>query len=244
MGIGLHGMGRRVRPILFFPLLLVVAVFLSSCVTTSHLADKFAQPPPSASVLLVEPDIILFELTAGGLEEPKVEWTEAAKTNVKESLSRLLQEKGDRIIPDKAPADAQDYLETYSQLVKLHEGVGQTVLIHCYMPVYKLPTKEGCFDWKLGESVKALKERTGADYALFVYLRDSYASAGRTGLIVAAAILGIGIQGGMQLGFASLVDLNTSQIIWFNRLFSSVGDLRTPDAAVKAVEKLLSEIPL
>lgn len=244
MGIRLHGMRRRSRSILFFGLVLVGFVSFAGCVATTHLADQFAQPPPSTNVLLVEPDIILFELTAGGLEEPKADWTEAAKTNVKENLSRLLQAKGDRLIPDQPPADAPDHIRIYSQLLKLHEGVGQTILIHKYMPIYNLPTKEGRFDWKLGESIKALKERTGADYALFVYLRDSYTSPGRAALIVAAAIFGIGVQGGMQLGFASLVDLNTGQIIWFNRLISSVGDLRTPDAALAAVQQLLADIPL
>jgi hypothetical protein len=244
MRIRLHGMRRRSKSVLFFGLVLVGFVSLAGCVATTHLGDQFAQPPPSTNVLLVEPDIILFQLTAGGLDEPKADWTEAAKTNVKENLSRLLQAKGDRLIPDRPPADAPDHMQIYSQLLKLHEGVGQTILIHKYMPIYNLPTKEGRFDWRLGESVKTLKERTGADYALFVYLRDSYTSPGRAALIVAAAILGIGIRGGMQLGFASLVDLNTGQIVWFNRLVSSVGDLRTPDAAQAAVQQLLADIPL
>jgi hypothetical protein len=62
--------------------------------------------------------------------------------------------------------------------------------------------------------------------------------------MVAAAILGIGLQGGMQLGFASLVDLQTGQIVWFNRLMSEVGDLRTPEAAQNAIEELLANLPL
>ena len=92
--------------------------------------------------------------------------------------------------------------------------------------------------------MKSLKEDTGADYALFVYLRDSYTSPGRAALIVAAAILGVGLQGGVQLGFASLVDLQTGQIVWFNRLMSGVGDLRTPEAAEKAIQELLANNPL
>jgi hypothetical protein len=92
--------------------------------------------------------------------------------------------------------------------------------------------------------VKSLKVDTGADYALFVYLRDSYTSPGRAALMVAAALFGVGLQGGVQLGFASLVDLQTGQIVWFNRLVSPVGDLRTPEAAEKAVQELLVNNPL
>jgi|GEM_PF-187102 len=214
------------------------------CATTYHMGSGCAQPPPSANVLLIEPDVILFELTTGGLEEPRADWTQAAKTNVGKTLDRILREHGDKLFPFQVPLDSPDRVHTYEQVLKLHEAVGQTILIHKYMPYYNLPTKEGRFDWSLGESLTTLKERTRADYALFIYLRDSYASPGRTALMVTAALFGIGIQGGLQLGFASLVDLQTGQIVWFNRLFRTVGDLRTPEAAEKAVQQLLTNIPL
>lgn len=229
-------------------LLLVSAVLiaLGGCVTpSSQRGDHCATPPASTSVLLIEPDIILFELTAGGLEEPRADWTEAAKANVGKKLAESLQKTGDKLIPHQPSVNAPAKMHTQEQVLKLHEVVGQTVLIHKYIPIYELPTKQGCFDWGLGECVKALKEDTGADYALFVYLRDSYTSPGRAALMVASALLfGVVPQGGMQLGFASLVDLQTGQIVWFNRLMSGVGDLRTPEAAEKAIQELLANNPL
>jgi len=228
--------------------LLLVSALLIACggcaTTSSQRGDRCATPPASTNVLLIEPDIILFELTAGGLEEPRADWTEAAKVNVGKKLDAILQKTGDKPIPHQPPVKAPDRMHTQEQILKLHEVVGQTVLIHKYIPIYNLPTKEGCFDWGLGECVKSLKEDTGADYALFVYLRDSYTSPGRAALIVAAALFGVGLQGGVQLGFASLVDLQTGQIVWFNRLMSGVGDLRTPEAAEKAIQELLANIPL
>jgi hypothetical protein len=227
-------------------LLLVSAVLIAcgGCVTTSQRGDRCATPPASTNVLLIEPDIILFELTTGGLEEPRADWTEIAKVNVARKLGEILQKSGDKLIPHQPPVKTPDRMHTHEQILKLHEVVGQTVLIHKYIPVYNLPTKEGCFDWGLGECVNSLKEDTGADYALFIYLRDSYTSPGRAALMVAAALFGVGIPGGVQLGFASLVDLQTGQIVWFNRLMSPVGDLRTPEAAEKAIQELLVNIPL
>jgi|WetSurMetagenome_2_1015567.scaffolds.fasta_scaffold10368_4 hypothetical protein len=228
-------------------LLLVLAVLIAcgGCATaSSQRGDHCATPPASTNVLLIEPDIILFELTAGGLEEPRADWTEAAKANVGKKLAESLQKTGDKLIPHQLPANAPAKMHTQEQILKLHEVVGQTVLIHKYIPIYELPTKQGCFDWGLGECVRTLKEDTGADYALFVYLRDSYTSPGRAALMVAAALFGVGIQGGVQLGFASLVDLQTGQIVWFNRLVSPVGDLRTPEAAEKAIQELLVNNPL
>jgi hypothetical protein len=226
--------------------LLVSAVLITcgGCVTTSQKGDRCATPPPSTNVLLIEPDIILFELTAGGLEEPRADWTEAAKGNVAKKLDAILKKRDDTLIPHQLPMNAPERLRSQEQIIKLHEVVGQSVLIHKYIPIYELPTKQGCFDWGLGECVKSLKEDTGADYALFVYLRDSYTSPGRAALMVAAALFGVGIPGGVQLGFASLVDLQTGQIVWFNRLVSPVGDLRTPEAAEKAIQELLVNIPL
>jgi len=111
-----------------------------------------------------------------------------------------LKKTGDKLIAHQPPVNVPDRMHTQEQILKLHEVVGQTVLIHKYIPIYDLPTKEGCFDWGLGECLKSLKEDTGADYALFVYLRDSYTSLGRAALIVAAALFGVGLQGGVQLG--------------------------------------------
>ena len=226
-------------------LVCVALIACGGCVTASQRGDACAVPPPSTNVLLIEPDIILFEMTAGGLEEPRADWTEAARVNVGRKLDEMLQKSGDKLIPYQPQEKAQDRMHDYDQILKLHEVVGQSVLIHKYISIYNLPTKEGCFDWTLGECVNALKKDTGTDYALFVYLRDSYASPGRVAvMVVAAAVFGVGIPGGMQLGFASLVDLQTGQIVWFNRLASPVGDLRTPEAAEKAIQELLMNIPL
>ena len=227
-------------------LVLAVLIALGGCVTaSSQRGDHCATPPASTSVLLVEPDIILFELTAGGLEEPRADWTETAKVNVTKKLDETLQKTGDKLIPYEPPEKTPDLMRAHVQILKLHEVVGQTVLIHKYIPYYELPTKQGWFDWGLGECVKSLKRETGADYALFVYLRDSYTSPGRAAFMVAAVLLfGVVPQGGMQLGFASLVDLQTGQIVWFNRLVSPVGDLRTLEAAEKAIQELLANNPL
>ena len=80
---------------------------------------------------------------------------------------------------------------------------------------------------------------------LFVYLRDSHASAGRIGLSIAAALGGISVPLGRQTGFALLADLRTGQIIWFNQLLigSLTSDLRDPDSARSSIEALLRGCP-
>ena len=122
--------------------------------------------------------------------------------------------------------------------------LGQAITIHTYFAGYNLPTKQDAFDWSLGGDVQRLNDRYNADCALFIFLRDSYASAGRKAAMVVGALAGFYVAGGRQMGFASLVDLNTGDILWFGRLLRETGDLRKPEPASEAVQQLLAGIPL
>jgi hypothetical protein len=103
-----------------------------------------------------------------------------------------------------------------------------------------LPTKKDNFDWTLGPGVESLRAHYNGDYALFVYVRDSYSSGSRMAM---SLLLGVPT-GAMQVGFASLVDLRTGRIVWFNRLISSTGSLKTDKGAAASVDNLLHGMPL
>ena len=107
----------------------------------------------------------------------------------------------------------------------------------------KLPTKDGKLLWSLGDAVRPLKERTGADYALFTWIRDTYASNERKLTIVAMALLGSIMLPGEQVGYASLVDLNDGRVVWFNELQRFHGDLREAGPAAETVKTLLKGFP-
>jgi hypothetical protein len=226
--------------------LLLLTVLLGGCAQTSVLVRDRSWPRATGTVRVVvmPPDVELSELTAGGLLEPKADWTEQARLHVSAGLERYLKTKGTTVVPYGPPAPGSEDEASDVQLVKLHDAVGGAILVHKYVPVMALPTKADRFDWTLGASATRLQSRTGADYALFVLFRDSYASAGRVALMVGAAILGVGVTGGRQVGFASLVDLRTGDVLWFNRLVNPAGDLRTMEPAAKAVQSLLVELPL
>jgi hypothetical protein len=108
----------------------------------------------------------------------------------------------------------------------------------------KLPTKNERLDWSLGDAVQPLKARTGADYALFTWIRDTYASNERKATMIALALLGAISTGGEQIGYASLVDLNSGRVVWFNDLRRMSGDLRDERSAMETVETLLEGFPV
>ena len=197
-------------------------------------------------VLLMPMDIELSALTAGGVLEPNAAWTAEAKKYVHSAICEQISSKcGADVIDLESLSDQlnEEELKLQVQLIKLHEVVGQTILKHKYLQPFNLPNKKNAFDWTLGEKSRFLKEKFNADYALFIYLRDSYSTGGRVAVILVGAVFGVSVPGGQQVGFASLVDLKSGKVIWFNRLMRGVGDLRNEENADSSVELLLSDFP-
>ncbi len=137
--------------------------------------------------------------------------------------------------------------EVVLELERLHETVGRSIKLHKYTPGGDLPTKKGALDWTLGELAVEYGKSSGYDYALFLYATDSFSSGGRKAL-QAMAFLGCAVgvcllpPGGSQQAFVSLVDLRSGKVVWFNNLFSEVGDIRTEEGADELVHRLLDSM--
>lgn len=224
----------------------VALSFLSACVTSSfHTSDQLKErrAQEGLRIVVISPDVELSELTAGGVTIPQADWTETAEGLIKEHVRGQLAGADAQVIYASDVQSDEPISDAENQVVKLHGLVGGSIMLHQYLPGFQLPTKKDKFEWSLGPDVKVLKDKYGADYALFLFVRDSYSSAGRVAVIAIAAILGVGISGGAQVGFASLVDLDTGEVVWFNRLARGTGDLRESEKAAETVEQLLSNFP-
>lgn len=197
----------------------------------------------SVSVLLMPVDIELSALTAGGIKEVRADWTATAKGLVSEALRQQLAKHDDKLLEYAEPKDLER-VQQHAQIIKLHGVVGETIMLYTVLPAATPPTKKDIFDWSLGTEVTDLREVSGADYGLFIYIRDSYATAGRKALIVTSALLGVNVTAGTQAGFATLVDLSDGSVVWFNRIANQSGDLRTEGPAYSTVEELIEDIPL
>ncbi len=223
---------------------LIFSLALAGCEVASFYAkEKLERGDKTAHVLLMTPDVQLGEVTAGGLVEPNAEWTAIAEKHVVAALKEQLTKRKSRLVIYHAPKADTGKARIHNQFIKLHSAVGSSILMHKFAAL-TLPTKEDKFDWSLGPQARVIGHEYGADYALFVYLRDTYTSPGRVAVIVLLAVLGVGAPGGAQIGFASLVDLETGDILWFSRLARASGDLRTLSAAKESVKTLLQDFPL
>lgn len=219
-------------------------VFLSTALAhaadSRNLAPGFEFLPKNAKIVVMPTDIELFSVSAGGIAEPKADWTDAANRYFKAALSKKKTGLGVDSV-DLSEKDADDLAEINT----LHAAIARSIQAHHFGPgILRLPTKDGKLDWSLGDPVREIGQRTGAQYALFSWIRDSYASPERIAATIALAFIGIGIApGGMQQGYASLVDLSTGRVVWFNHLMRGYGGLREPEKAAETLDALLTNFP-
>jgi hypothetical protein len=203
-----------------------------------HLAPGFTVRAAQSKLVVMPAEMELFSISAGGIQEPRADWTEAAQKNFKAALLAKRAALGANVI-EMSTQQADEF----APILSLHGNVAESIFYHHASNGPRLPTKDGRLDWTLGEAVRPLKEKTGADYALFTWIRDSYASGERKAAMVALALLGSITLGGEQVGYASLVDLNTGRVVWFNDLVRMSGDLREPQPAEETVDTLLKGFP-
>lgn len=205
----------------------------------NQLAPGFAQLAKSAKIVVMPVDVELFSMSAGGVNEPKADWTASAHQHMKAALKARTTKLGlSASQMEEAAADE------FSEHIALHAAVARSIALHHSMGGgWALPTKESKLDWSFGDAMQGLQAKTGAKYGLFVWVRDSYASAERKLAMVGLALLGVGITGGSQVGYASLIDLESGQVLWFNRLARATGDLREVDSAAESIEALLQGFP-
>jgi hypothetical protein len=215
-------------------------LFLVGCATTTNVqqVDQLESIGENPRIVLMPPDIRYYLLTASGLPEANVEWTEAANAN----FSKALLDYAEKIGADVKPISPDNLSPEEIQYETLHSAVGLTLMQH-HFGYTKLPSKAGNFDWSLGPDINTIAQNHDADYALFVFYRDYQASGGRVAFAILAAAAGVGVDTGSEHGFASLVDLKTGDIVWFNVVNAGAGELRDADSAAKTVDALFKDIP-
>jgi hypothetical protein len=240
-----------------------IAVALSACMVTSacvqsrQIADlQFTPPQGEFKLLVMRPDVTVNSVTTGGLPEPRADWTDQARANVIAAMRAQQAERGGNVqVLERRDQLAGVSADAVADLERLHSAVGNSIALHKYLGA-GLPTKRNQgLDWTLGEEAVSLGRTTGYQYALFLHAEDNIVSGGR----VALQVLGIAgcfvgfcapnIGGGGQFAYASLVDLRSGEVVWFNVLQTGsqiagikMGDMRTQEGAAQLVERLLGRM--
>ena len=234
---------------------IALSVTTSACVETRQFADvQFTPPQGDYKLLVLRPDVNVNEMTLGGMSQPRADWSAQARAAIVNALRAQQGARGGRLlIADRRGSVPGVDAETVAEIERLNYVVAQSIVLHKYQGMY-LPTKRPGLDYTLGEAAVELGRRTGYDYMLFMHAEDNRASAGRTALqVVGIAGCFIGFcapSGGQnQLAYASLVDLRSGDVVWFNVLQTgsqlpgvTFGDIRTPQGAAQLVDRLLGRM--
>lgn len=195
-----------------------------SAINPALLQNLDARPK---KIVLLPPQVFVFELSAGGVPTRMADWEAAARDNLSAAATRVAQESGLFELlpaPPLAPADL-DRLDAH---IGLYDRVAQSVFVYGRGEQSAWAHKKNEFDYTVGPGLAFLREQTGADAALIVLGADFISSGGRKAAFIAGLALGIIMPLGQSFMTAGIVDLKTGDVQWMSFDASSHMDSRNP----------------
>lgn len=178
-------------------------------------------------VVLLPPQVFVFELSAGGVPTRMADWEAAARDNLVAAATRLARDSGLFELvptPSLAPADL-DQLDAH---IGLYDRVAQSVFVYGRGEQSAWAHKKNEFDYTVGPGLAFLREQTGADAALIVLGSDFISSGGRKAAFIAGLALGVIMPLGQSFVTAGIVDLKTGDVQWMSFDSSASMDTRKP----------------
>lgn len=227
----------------------VGTLFLTGCATAPATYRTLARTPervPKLHTVVVAPlDAELSELSAGGLLERRDDWTDQATANL---TSAIAAETGWQPSTE-LPADQLAKLRAETDDV---QSLLRAISLNHFMTAIPgrapapFPVKSTELTYQTGP-LKDYVAAVGSEAVLFVFVRNSYATAGRKSLLalsfIGAAFTGVAIipAMGSDVMSAALVE-SDGTVLWCN--FNLGGeDPRTPAGARDVAKKLLAGLP-
>jgi len=167
-------------------------------------------------ILLIEPEIYVKELSVGGVAEKVDDWSNQAKSNVRRALDQQISSKHlfDKLeVPSSLSTDETVSLDEH---VALYDVVGFNAFYFGKSQFDGWKHKKKEFDYTLGDGLKSLADKTGADAALFIVGEDHVSSGGRKAARVFAALFGVVLPASPTFLSVGLIDLKTGDLLWMN----------------------------
>jgi hypothetical protein len=178
-------------------------------------------------IVLLPPQVFVFELSAGGVPTRMADWEALARDNLAATATRLA-ESGHLFELVPAPPLTAEEAEQLEAHIGLYDRVAQSVFVYGRGEQSAWAHKKYEFDYTVGPGLAFLRERTGADAALIVLGSDFISSGGRKAAFVAGLALGIIMPLGQSFVTAGVVDLASGDVRWMSFDSSSRIDTRDP----------------
>lgn len=224
------------------PVVLVIG-FLAGCNTTQQtprpsLNATIGLPPGALTIGVLEADITLRELAAGGNPQERDDWSEIARRTARETLETMRPENYVYFADREVSADVAAEIEDVQALFR-------TAILNdiAFMPP---PTRTRP---RFG-SVHAIADAVEADALMLVYGVDDIFTTDRQ-VLTALSLVAAGLTGVAVVPDSGVAHLNAAllsrdgRIIWYSRIYQNqISDLRKPEGVKKTLENLLRTMPL
>lgn len=208
------------------------------------LKEGFELKPGTVRIVLMRPTISVGAQSTGAMFEPNADWTAQARENIERALKAAQSSLGNEVIIYSEGVSSEGPITT--QYARLFGAVADSVIEYQFFAGNRLPTKKrkkNTLEWGMGNGIAKLQSLQGANYALFINTHDEYGSTGRKILQVVGFMAGVGVNSGVHIGHAGLIDLQTGELVWLNADRQMGGDPRTVEGAEKRVGQLLKGFP-
>jgi len=229
-------------------LVYLILIFLLSCPTPALSETVYFRASPEAKgrtetmkkVGILFIDFKIYEFTAGGVREPKEDWTEAARRNFLASLEEELKGRSieTKVLGEESASEELDDVQT------VYKAVRDAILTHTYGNALNFdffPEKLSRFEYSLG-SVKGLLARLQVDGLLLVTASDEISTGGRKALMIVGAFTGVHPRSGVTWANAALMD-GSGSILWFSANPGKSYDLREAGQVSTLVGRMLDGFP-
>lgn len=194
-------------------------------------------------VIVIEPDVEVKEVSAGGVPEKIDAWSLQAKQNLASALEKQLVSKHyfEKVV---LPELSLESMATLNEHVALYDVVGQNAFFYGRAVFPAWEQKKKAFDYTLGNGLKDIGEKTGADAALFIIGQDYVSSGGRKATRLLAAMLGVVLPPSPTFVSVGLVELKTGNVLWMNYLMAADSeDLRKATDVDEILTEIFSKYP-
>lgn len=194
------------------------------------------------TVVVLPPQVFVYELSAGGVPTRMGDWEATARNNLTDATVRLAGEAGlftAHAAPDFDTRE-QNQIDAH---IGLYERVAQSVFVYGRGEQSAWAHKKNEFDYTLGPGLAFLRERTGADAALIVLGSDFISSDGRKALFFAGLALGMIMPLGQSFLALGVVDLTSGDVQWMSFDSSSRLDTRNPEQVNTLIRTLYQSWP-
>lgn len=234
-----------------FIFLVVVVFTLNGCSTVSYRANSqfHAYFESSKTVAIINPDIKMYQLTAGGVEEYNADWSQNSNRIILERLQEELENlsRTKFVYLQESTLNKND-LQLLDEQKGIFFTVADSILMHTYSPETTFRHKLKKFDYTLGNEIKSLDKLISADTFLFCSAKNYIWTSGRTILatlgILTTLATGVAmvVPAGNEFIAVALVDSISGDIMWFNYI-PMPGDLRDETAVDSIITRLFKDFP-